>query len=77
MNTNKPLVEDEKEEGKEVYDITVPLHDAAGKVIGTVGLDVKPEANQKESEVLELAGKLSAKWKRRSRPKPSCLSLLR
>ena len=39
MKTNKPFVEKEKEDGKEVYDIAMPLHDAAGKPIGTVGLD--------------------------------------
>ena len=55
MKTNKPFVEKENEEGKEVYDITMPLHDATGKLIGTVGLDFKPEPNQKESEVVELA----------------------
>ncbi len=55
MKANKPFVEREKEEGKEVYDITMPLHDATGKLIGTVGLDFKPEPNQKESEVMELA----------------------
>jgi len=55
LKTNKPFVEKEKEGGKEVYDITVPLHDAAGKLIGTVGLDFKPEPGQQESKVVELA----------------------
>lgn len=55
MKTNKPFVEKEKEGGKHVYDITTPLHDAAGKVIGTVGMDFKPEPGQQESKVVELA----------------------
>jgi hypothetical protein len=58
MKTNKPFVEKEKEEGKEVYDITMPLHDATGRLIGTVGLDFKPEPNQRESDVVELAQKV-------------------
>jgi len=55
MKTNKPFVEKEKEEGKEIYDITMPLHDAAGKLIGTVGLDFKPGPIQQEPEVVALA----------------------
>ena len=58
MKTNKPFVEKETEAGKEVYDITMPLHDASGKVIGTVGLDFKPEPDQQESQVVQLAEKL-------------------
>ena len=46
MKTNEAFVEQEKEEGNGVYDITMPLHDATGKLIGTVGLDFKPEPNQ-------------------------------
>lgn len=56
MKTNKPFVEKEKEGGKEVYDITMPLHDASGKLIGTVGLDFKPDLSLQESEVVQLAG---------------------
>ena len=55
LKTNKPFVEKEKEGGKEVYDITMPLHDAAGELIGTVGLDFKPEPGQQESRVVEVA----------------------
>jgi hypothetical protein len=55
MTTNKPFVEKEKEGGKDVYDITMPLHDANGKLIGTVGLDFKPEPGQQESHVVELS----------------------
>jgi len=44
-----------KGRGKEVYDITMPFHDLTGQLIGTVGLDFKPEPTQKESEVMELA----------------------
>lgn len=55
LKTNKPFVEKENEGGKEVYDITMPLHDAAGNLIGTVGLDFKPEPGQQESNVVELA----------------------
>jgi hypothetical protein len=58
MKTNKPFVEKETEGGKEVYDITMPLHDASGKPIGTVGLDFKPDPGQRESQVVQLAGQL-------------------
>jgi hypothetical protein len=58
MKTDKPFVEKEKEGGKEVYDITMPLHDASGKLIGTVGLDFKPEPGQQQSQAVQLAGQL-------------------
>ena len=55
IKTNKPFVEKEMEEGKEVYDITMPLHDAAGKVIATAGMDFKPTPDQQESKLVESA----------------------
>lgn len=51
MRTQKPLVEKE-EEG---FDITVPLHDATGKLIGTVGMDFKAGPGQQQSKLVELA----------------------
>lgn len=58
MKTDKPFVEKEKEGGKVVYDITMPLHDASGKLIGTVGLDFKPEPGQQQSQAVQLAEQL-------------------
>jgi hypothetical protein len=58
MKTNKPFVEKEKEGGKDVYDITMPLHDASGKLIGTIGLDFKPELGQQEAQAVQIAGQI-------------------
>ena len=55
IKTNKPFVEKENEGGKEVFDITMPLHDSAGKVIGTIGMDFKPEPGQERSKVVNRA----------------------
>jgi len=43
--TNKPFVEKEKDE----FDVTLPIHDPAGKVIGTAGMDFKVAGQTKES----------------------------
>jgi hypothetical protein len=51
MKTNKPFVEKEKEYGKEVYDVTIPIHDVEGKIIATAGIDFKPEPNQTRAQV--------------------------
>lgn len=59
LKTNKPFVEKEKEGGKEVYDITMPLHDAAGKMIGTLGMDFKPEPGQQELDVVKRAKQIA------------------
>jgi hypothetical protein len=53
MKTNKPFVEKEKENGKEVYDVTIPIHDSNGKIIATAGIDFKPEPNQSDAQVTE------------------------
>jgi len=64
MKTNKPFVEKENEGGKEVYDITMPLHDASGKLIGTVGLDFKPEPGQQQPQVVQVAQQLVREMER-------------
>ena len=53
MKTNKPFVEKEKENGTEVYDVTIPVHDAGGKIIATAGIDFKPWPDQAEAWVTE------------------------
>jgi len=53
MKTDKPFVEKEKENGKEVYDVTIPIHDADGKAIATAGIDFKPWPNQAEAWVTD------------------------
>jgi hypothetical protein len=54
MRTGKPSVE---REGNG-FDVTMPLHDASGQIIGTVGLDIKAEPSEKESSVIERAKKI-------------------
>lgn len=67
MKTNKPFVEKEKENGKEVYDVTIPIHDAAGRIIATAGIDFKPELGQTDAQVtqrsLQIANELESKLK--------------
>jgi hypothetical protein len=53
MKTNKPFVEKEKEKGKEVYDVTIPIHDNKGKIIATAGMDFKPEPSQTNAQITE------------------------
>jgi len=71
MKTNKPFVEKEKENGKEVYDVTIPIHDADGKIIATAGIDFKPEPNQSDAQVTErsqqIAKELESKVKSKAR----------
>ena len=51
MRTGRPFAEKE-EDG---FDVTVPLHDATGNLIGAVGMDFKPEPGQQEPGVIERA----------------------
>lgn len=67
IKTNKPFVEREKENGKKVYDVTIPIHDANGKIIATAGIDFKPQPDQTHAQVrqrsLQIAKELESKLK--------------
>ena len=41
-----------------VYDITQALHDATGRLIGAVGMDIKPMAGQDRAAALVVARRL-------------------
>ena len=56
MQTGKPFVEKEKDG----YDISVPLHDSTGKIIGTLGIGFKPAAGQTEASLTAQAQKIAA-----------------
>jgi len=54
LRSGKPFVEKERAG----FDVTLPLHDVAGKLIGTVGMDFKPQPGQQELIVVEQATKI-------------------
>ena len=54
LKTLKPSVEREKDG----FDVTAPLHDANGNVIGTLGIDFKPQPGQTKADVLKLTAVL-------------------
>lgn len=59
LKTQKPFVEKEKENGKEVYDITIPLHNSEGTIMATAGIDFKPEPDQQETKIVERARQIA------------------
>jgi hypothetical protein len=65
MKSNQPFVEKE-EDG---FDVTMPLHDLAGAVIGTVGMDFKPEPGQQKEGVIRQAGLIIAEIEKRTTTK--------
>jgi len=54
MRTGKAIIEKEKDG----FDVTMSLHDIAGEIIGTLGIDIGPEPGQQESTVVERAKKI-------------------
>jgi hypothetical protein len=60
MKTNQPFVEQEKDE----FDATLPLHDAAGKIIGTVGMDFKVGPGQTKETVTRQAKQIVAEFEK-------------
>ena len=61
MKTNQPFVEKEKDE----FDATLPIHDAAGKIIGTVGMDFKTGPGQTKETVTRQAKQIAAELEKR------------
>ena len=59
--TNKPFVEQEKTE----FDVTLPIHDSAGKIIATAGMDFKLEAGRTKETVVREALKIGTELERR------------
>jgi len=54
MKTGAPFVEQEAEG----FDVTAPLHDATGKLIGGLGIDFKQQHGQTKADVLKLTAAL-------------------
>jgi hypothetical protein len=61
MKTNRPFVEKEKDE----FDATLPIHDAAGKIIGTVGMDFKAGPGQTIETVTRQAKQIASELEKR------------
>jgi hypothetical protein len=51
IRTGKPYVETE---GKN-FDVTLPLHDSSGKIVGSVGLELTPKPGESQDAVVEQA----------------------
>jgi hypothetical protein len=61
MKTNRPFVEQEKDE----FDVTVPLHDPAGKIIATAGMDFKAGPGQTKETVARQAKQIASELEKR------------
>lgn len=60
IKTDSPFVEQEKDE----FDVTLPMHDSAGKIIATAGMDFKA-AGQTRNTVTQQAKLIAAELERR------------
>jgi hypothetical protein len=65
MKTDQPFVEKEREKGVVVYDVTMPVHDSAGKVIATVGMDFRPGTGQNRTKVIASARQIAKELEER------------
>jgi hypothetical protein len=54
IRTGDPFVEHEPDG----FDVTAPLHDATGKLIGALGIDFKPQPGQTKADVLKVTAVL-------------------
>jgi hypothetical protein len=56
LQTGQPSADRERDG----FDVTLPLHDANGKIIAVVGMDFKPAAGQTEESVVKQGQKIVA-----------------
>jgi len=61
IKTNQPFVEQEKDG----FDVTVPLHDAAGKVFATAGMDFKVRPGETKETVARQAKQIASELEKR------------
>ena len=54
LKTMEPVVEHEPDG----FDVTAPLHDASGKLVGALGIDFKPQAGQTKADIVKRTAKL-------------------
>lgn len=61
MKTGRPVVLREGEN----FDVTLPLHDATGKIIGAIGLTLKPIAGEQEGDATRRARAIASELEKR------------
>lgn len=49
IRTDKVYVEREKTS----FDVSLPLHDSSGQLVGSVGIELRPKANETQAEVVK------------------------
>ncbi len=60
MKTNSPFVENETENGKKIFAVTLPIHDRSGKIIGTAGIDFRRDSQSEQAKITERAKQIGA-----------------
>ena len=61
MTTGKPYVE---KEGAN-FDVTLPLHDSSGKLVGSVGIELKSAPGQTQSDAVQQAQRIASEMEQR------------
>src|ERR1700732_2264519 len=60
VETNAPFVEKETEDGKEIFAVTLPIHDPSGNIIGTAGIDFQRNSASELAKITERAKQIGA-----------------
>jgi hypothetical protein len=60
VKTNAPFVEKETENGTEIFAVTLPIHDRAGNIIGTAGIDFRRDSQSELAKITERAKQIGA-----------------
>ena len=60
VKTNSPFVEKEKENGKEIFAVTLPIHDRSGNIIGTAGIDFRRDSQSELAKITARAKQIGA-----------------
>jgi hypothetical protein len=77
MNTHNPYLVQEVQGDKEVYGVTIPIHDAQGTFISAIGIEFKSEPNQRESDIVAVAEQITEELERKVPLKETLFELTR
>ncbi len=61
MRTGMPFVERDRN----AFDVTLPLHDTSGQIIGAIGMNLRPKSGEPQSSVVERAKTIAEEFEAR------------
>jgi hypothetical protein len=77
VETNAPFVEKETEDGKEIFAVTLPIHDHSGNIIGTAGIDFQRNSESELVKITERAKQIGVELEAKLKSKAKMFAFVK